>query len=124
MQVSLSSSIRILIGLSLGLILGVAYSSLEGDSMAFLPEVISPIGALWVNAIRMVVIPLLMALLITSIAGGGSGVIVAQLGGKTIGLFVLFFLCSSMFAFVSVPPLLVFLSIDPAASTALLESTG
>jgi len=29
-----------------------------------------------------------------------------------------------MFAFVSVPPLLVFLSIDPAASTALLESTG
>lgn len=124
MQVSLSSSIRILIGLSLGLILGVAYSSLEGDSMAFLPEVISPIGALWVNAIRMVVIPLLMALLITSIAGGGSGVIVAQLGGKTIGLFVLFILCSSMFAFVSVPPLLVFLSIDPAASTALLESTG
>jgi len=113
-----------LIGLSLGLILGVAYSSLEGDSMAFLPEVISPIGALWVNAIRMVVIPLLMALLITSIAGGGSGVIVAQLGGKTIGLFVLFILCSSMFAFVSVPPLLVFLSIDPAASTALLESTG
>ena len=124
MQVSLSSSIRILIGLSLGLILGVAYSSLEGDSMAFLPEVISPIGALWLNAIRMVVIPLLMALLITSIAGGGSGVIVAQLGGKTIGLFVLFILCSSMFAFVSVPPLLVFLSIDPAASTALLESTG
>ena len=124
MQVTLSSSIRILIGLSLGLVLGVAFSTFEGDSLAFLPEVIAPIGALWVNAIRMVVIPLLMALLITAIAGAGGGTVVAQLGGKTIGLFVLFILCSSMFAFVAVPPLLSFLQIDPAASSSLLESTG
>ena len=120
----LSSSLRILIGLALGLLFGIIFSLLEKDSISSFPDFIAPIGTLWVNAIRMVVIPLLMALLVTSIAGQTSGAKVAQLGGKTIGLFMLIILFSSLFAFVTVPPLLALLTIDPQSSASLLESTG
>ena len=120
----LSSSPRILIGLALGLFFGIVFSLIENNSISSLPDFVAPIGTLWVNAIRMVVIPLLMALLVTSIAGQTSGAKVAQLGGKTIGLFILIILFSSLFAFVAVPPLLALLSIDPQASASLLESTG
>ena len=108
----LSSSPRILIGLALGLFFGIVFSLIENNSISSLPDFVAPIGTLWVNAIRMVVIPLLMALLVTSIAGQTSGAKVAQLGGKTIGLFILIILFSSLFAFVAVPPLLALLSLS------------
>ncbi len=120
----LSNSLRILIGLALGLLFGIIFSLLEKDSISYFPDFVAPIGTLWVNAIRMVVIPLLMALLVTSIAGQTSGTKVAQLGGKTIGLFMLTIFFSSFFAFVTVPPLLALLTIDPQSSASLLESTG
>ena len=120
----LSNSLRILIGLALGLLFGIIFSLLEKDSISYFPDFVAPIGTLWVNAIRMVVIPLLMALLVTSIAGQTSGTKVAQLGGKTIGLFMLTIFFSSLFAFVTVPPLLALLTIDPQSSASLLESTG
>jgi proton glutamate symport protein len=120
----LTSSSRILIGLCLGLVFGIIYSISNTEFLPSLPAYIAPIGSLWVNAIRMVVIPLLMSLLITAIAGQSNGKVVAQLGGKTIGLFVSFILCSSLFALILAPPLISQLDIDPVASAALLQSTG
>ena len=120
---TISNPIRILIGLILGLLLGIIYSSTNNEFMTFLPGFVTPIGVLWVNAIRMIVIPLLMALLITSIVGRGASVEVAQLGGKTISLFLLLVFFSAMFAYATVPPLLGFINIDPSASASLIEST-
>ncbi len=97
---------------------------LEIEALGSVPAFIEPLGALWVNAIRMTVIPLLMALLITAIAGQQSTGIVAQLGAKTIGLFVLLVIASSLYTFLLAPPLLTLLEVDPAASEALLVSTG
>jgi len=119
---------KILIGLVLGLICGVLasgnYFSIA-PIISTLPEYIEPIGKLWVNAIRMVVIPLLVSLLITSIAGHNNNANnVAKLSGKTIGLFVIMILISSLYTFLFAPTLLSFLSIDPLASQELLASTG
>ena len=119
-----SPSTRILIGLGLGLLGGIAYSLSEPAILTSLPTLIEPVGALWVNAIRMTVIPLLMALLITAIAGQQSTGPVAQLGGKTLGLFVAMITASSLFTLILAPPLVSLLDIDPAASQRLLESTG
>lgn len=119
----MSSSIRILLGLGLGLITGILYTLSETESFRQLPGLIEPIGTLWVNAIRMTVIPLLMALMITAIAGQKSTSIVAQLGGKTIGLFVLMVAASSFYVLIVAPPLVAMLEIDPAASASLLQST-
>lgn len=120
----MSSSARILLGLTLGLLAGISFSLLDASADSVLPSVIEPIGTLWVNAIRMTVIPLLMALMITAIAGQETTGIVAQLGGKTMGLFVAMIAASSLFVFLVAPPLIAMLNIDPEASSRLLESTA
>lgn len=120
----MNPSTRILIALALGLIGGIVFSLLEGNADALLPRIIEPIGTLWVNAIRMTVIPLLMALMITAIAGQETTGIVAQLGGKTMAMFVAMIVASSLFTFIVAPPLIALLPIDPEASRSLLESTA
>ncbi len=120
-------STRILIGLGLGLICGVLVSGNYFNVAPFfsaLPEYIEPIGKLWVNAIRMVVIPLLVSLLITSIAGHNNAATVAKLSGKTIAIFIIMIVVSSLYAFLFAPSLLSMLTIDPNASQELLASTG
>ena len=119
----MSSSARILLGLALGLIGGIGFSLLDASSASKLPSMVEPIGALWVNAIRMTVIPLLMALMITAIAGQENTGLVAQLGGKTMALFISMIVASSFFSFLVAPPLIAMLNIDPEASRRLLEST-
>ena len=120
----MSSSARILFALALGLLGGIGFSLLDASSASKLASMIEPIGTLWVNAIRMTVIPLLMALLINAIAGQGNTGIVAQLGGKTMALFISMIVASSLFSFLVAPPLIAMLSIDPEASRRLLESTA
>ena len=120
----MSSSARILLGLALGLIGGIGFSLLDASSASKLPSMVEPIGALWVNAIRMTVIPLLMALMITAIAGQENTGLVAQLGGKTMALFISMIVASSLFSFLVAPPLIAMLNIDPEASRRLLESTA
>ena len=117
-------SLRILIGLALGLLGGIAVSFAESGFLSTLPALIEPIGALWVNGIRMTVIPLLMALLVTAIAGQQSTGVVAKLGGKTISLFIILIGIASFYTLILAPPLLSLLNIDPAASENLLARTG
>jgi Na+/H+-dicarboxylate symporter len=119
----MSLSTRILLGLSLGLVAGILYSLDKGQTLASLPAIIEPLGTMWVNAIRMTVVPLIAALLVTSIAGEHKSGLVAKLGGKTIGLFVVMIGGVCVYTVILAPPLLSFLSIDPAMAAALLEST-
>lgn len=119
----MSLSTRILIGLVLGLIAGILQSLTEISLFDALPAIIEPIGSLWINAIRMTVIPLLMSLLITAIAGHQTTVLVAKLGGKTVALFAMMITASCLFTLMFAPPLLSLMNIDPAASQALLQGT-
>ena len=120
----MSLATKILIALVLGLASGIAYSLSEASFLYFLPTLIEPIGTLWVNAIRMTVIPLLMALLLTAIADQNASNWVAKLGAKSIGLFIVMPLGSALLALVAAPPLLALLEIDSTVSRELLESTS
>jgi proton glutamate symport protein len=68
----------------------------------------------------MTVIPLLMSLLVTAIAGQGSSGVVAQLGSKAICLFVIMIVAACLYTLVLAPVLLSLLDIDPTDSEALL----
>ena len=52
-------------------------------------DAVAPIGTLWVNAIRMTVIPLVVSLLITGVASAADVTAVGRLGGRTLLVFVL-----------------------------------
>ncbi len=119
----MSLPLKILIGLLLGLIGGISYSVLQPENLTLLPF-IEPIGTLWVNAIRMTIIPLLMALLVTAIAGQAGGSNLARLGGKTILFFLGFIGLSCAVALFIAAPLIAQLQLDPEASQALLARTS
>lgn len=120
----MSSSSRILLGLSLGLAAGILHSLGDGQILTSLPELIKPIGTLWVNAIRMTVVPLIVAMLITSIASEQKGGLLATLGGKTIGLFAMMIGSACIYTLILAPPLLSFVNIDPTIAATMLENTG
>jgi len=119
----MSLSSRILLGLSLGLVAGILHSLDNGQTLASLPAIIEPIGTMWVNAIRMTIVPLIVSLLLTSIVAEHKSGLVARLGGKTIGLFVVMVGGVCVYTVILAPPLLSFVNIDPAIAEALLEST-
>ena len=52
-------------------------------------DALAPIGTLWVNAIRMTVIPLVVSLLITGVASATDVKSIGRIGGRTLVVFVL-----------------------------------
>lgn len=121
----MSFTSRVLLGLVLGLLVGIGLSFYEGDAAiaSLIPALVEPVGAMWVNAIRMTVVPLVVALLIVTIAGDeGSGA--ATLGARTIGLFAVMVFAGCVLTALLAPPLLALIQIDPATAEALRATTA
>jgi Na+/H+-dicarboxylate symporter len=64
----MSSTSRVLLGLAAGLGAGLALRAVEHPFAAAAVTWIEPAGALWLNALRMTVVPLVVSLVITGIA--------------------------------------------------------
>ena len=120
----MSRTTRILVGLVLGLISGIFISAFGGGFLTNVPAIVEPIGTLWVNAIRMTVVPLVTSLLIIAIASERKSGVVATLGGKTIGLFVAMITSVCVFVALAAPPLISLLPLDPETAEALRETTS
>jgi NAD(P)-dependent dehydrogenase (short-subunit alcohol dehydrogenase family)/Na+/H+-dicarboxylate symporter len=80
---------RVLLALVAGILIGVAIAASHNASLIRFADAIAPIGTLWVNAIRMTVIPLVVSLLITGVASVSDIKSIGRLGGRTILTFVL-----------------------------------
>lgn len=120
-----SLTTRVLIGLGLGLAGGLVISFVEDGLLRSVPGWVEPIGTLWVNAIRMTVVPLVVSLLVVAIAGERESRTVATVGARTIGLFVLMVAAISLFTALAAPPLLAaLLHLDPATAESLRAATG
>lgn len=104
MRVPLTS--RLLISLVAGLIVGGIISASGVPELRAIPDYIEPVGALWTNAIRMTVVPLIVSLLVTSLAGPRSEGLVAQVGGRLIALMCALVTGVALFAATVGPPLL------------------
>lgn len=98
-----SLAARVLTGLILGLTLGIWLSTVEAGWAGTVVAWIEPVGALWVNAIRMTVIPLIVSLLLGGIAASGSGT-AARVGGRALAWFIGLVTFTSGTAALLVPP--------------------
>ena len=116
-------SFRTLTGLLLGSIAGLMISRSNSALFVNLPGLLAPLGSLWVNAIRMTIMPLLMALVVVAIAGQGRSGRVLAIGGKTLSLFVGLILLSSLFALLFAAPLIGLLEICSENSNVVLASS-
>ncbi|GAB3650003.1 dicarboxylate/amino acid:cation symporter [Echinicola sediminis] len=78
---------QIIIGLILGLIVGlvVIKTSLSPD---FILDYIKPIGTIFINALKMIAVPLVLASLIVGVSNLGDISKLSRIGGKTIGTYM------------------------------------
>ena len=85
----MTENARVLIALCAGL-LGGAVIAVSGDPRLLrAADAIVPIGTLWINAIRMTVIPLVVSLLITGVAGAADLRTIGRMGGRSLLTFFL-----------------------------------
>jgi proton glutamate symport protein len=85
----MKESTRVLIALGAAVAGGIAISASGSAGLLHAADSITPVGVLWVNGIRMCVIPLVVSLLITGVASAADVRSIGRLGGRTLMVFVL-----------------------------------
>jgi hypothetical protein len=84
----MSEGTRVLVGLGVGLGAGLAIAASHNPALLRAADAVAPIGGLWINAIRMTVIPLIVSLVITGVASASSVGTVGRIGRRTIVVFL------------------------------------
>jgi Na+/H+-dicarboxylate symporter len=79
----------VLVALAAGLAAGALIAWSGDAALLRAADAVAPVGALWVNAIRMTVIPLVVSLLVTGIASAADLRAIGRLGARTLAVFVL-----------------------------------
>jgi Na+/H+-dicarboxylate symporter len=117
----MSFTIRVLVGLIAGLLLGMLVSAAQIPWLLGVPPLVEPIGLLFIAAIRMTVIPLVVAGLMVGVASAGDAGTIGRLGGRSLLIFVVALLASCVFAAACAFPVLAHLNIDPAIAASLRQ---
>ena len=105
--------------LLLGLVGGATLAGAEVAWLERLVAILEPIGTVWINAVRMTIIPLVVSLLIAAVASSDSLRGMGRLGGAAIFLFVAILSLVALYAALLGPLLLSGLTIDAQSSEAL-----
>ncbi len=111
----MSLSTRVLVALGAGIAAGIALSLVDAGVSRAVVAVVEPFGTLFVNAIRMTVVPLVVSSLIVGVASTEDRAMLARVGGRGILVFVVLLTLSGVLAALVTPPLMSNLQLDPAA---------
>lgn len=84
----MKESTRVLVALGAAIGGGIAIGASGNTTFLNAADGIAPLGVLWVNAIRMTVIPLVVSLLITGVASTADMKAIGRLGGRTLVVFI------------------------------------
>lgn len=85
----MKESTRVLLALGAAIAVGTAIAASGSAPLLRAADAVAPIGTLWVNAIRMTVIPLVVSLIVTGVASATDLRAVGRMGGRTLLVFVL-----------------------------------
>jgi Na+/H+-dicarboxylate symporter len=83
-----SLSVRVLLALVAGLALGIAASAYAGPEVKRLLGAVESVGELWLNGLKMTVIPLLFSVLVVGIAGVADAAATGRLAGRALTWFL------------------------------------
>jgi Na+/H+-dicarboxylate symporter len=112
-------AIRVLLGLAAGFLLGLALAGSASPAAAMTIGILAPVGTIFVNLIRMTVIPLVVSMLVAGVGGmtvsGGLGRTGVRAFLMSIGLLV----TAAIGSLVIAMPVLALIRIDQAAALAL-----
>jgi Na+/H+-dicarboxylate symporter len=107
-----------------GLTAGAALASAGTRWLDPIVTTLEPIGTMWINAVRMTIIPLVISMIIVAIASSDSLRSMGRLGGSAL-LFFLFSLAGiALLTALTAPALLAGLDIDPLAAASLRQTAS
>ncbi len=116
----MSKTTIILLALIGGVLIGMAL----GNSAPGVIDGADVVGALWLNAMRMTVVPLVVALLITGIAQTAAAARAGRLAGRAVITMMVILWCSSILAAVMIPLLMTAFPMPAGAADALRAALG
>jgi Na+/H+-dicarboxylate symporter len=93
-----SLSVRVVIALLAGLALGAAAAAFGGETAKRGIELVESVGALWLNALRMTVVPLIFAVMVTGIAGVADAAATGRLAAKALASIVALMTFAAVFS--------------------------
>jgi len=120
-----SLTLRVLAGLVAGFVVGLALAHAAPESTAAaILSVATTVGALFINLIRMTVIPLVVSMLIASVGSAAASRALARIGWRAAALAVALLAAAALVTVAIARPVLSVVDIDPAAVAALRASIG
>lgn len=112
-----------LVGLALGLVVGLFGHATGAAWVGALSRATAPLGRLWLNALQLVVLPLVITLMLAAVAGRThDNSAVGTLGLRTVGLIVAFLTLGGIFTMVAGPPVLELYRVTPETVEAVRSS--
>jgi Na+/H+-dicarboxylate symporter len=119
-----SLSARVLVALILGISAGAAIQAWGGAGWAQAVDVIAAVGGLWLNALRMTVVPLVFALMVTGVASVADAAATGRLAARAVGLFTILIFGAAIYGTAMIEFLLALWPVDPAAARAFVAGAA
>ena len=111
-------TLRVLIGLAAGLLVGLALVDVPSTGAATVISVAATVGALFINLIRMTVIPLVVSMLIASIGSVAASRTLARVGWQAAVLALGLLAAAAVISLAIAQPVLSAIPIDLAGAMA------
>ena len=118
----MSAPTRILLALVLGLVAGIASIATGGAWVERAILVFEPIGGMWLNALRMTIVPLVVSLLVTGIAASAEAARAGKLASRALLLFIVLLWTSSIASALLTPLFLGLFPLPTESATALRDA--
>ena len=118
----MSLTTKVLIALAAGLGVGIAIASSGNAAVQTIPGYLEPIGTMWVNALRMTVVPLVFTAIVIGVTSLPDPRSIGRIGGRALLLALVILASAATFAVVVGPIAMSFLKIDASAAAALRAS--
>lgn len=113
-----------LAGLAAGLVAGLIAHRTGSSTFMAAANLLEPIGTLWVNALRMIVLPLIVANLFVAVASLGSARGAGRIGGSSLFLFIALLVLASAFTVALAPGIIGLYPIDAESRAVFQASAG
>jgi proton glutamate symport protein len=123
-EIALKSAWIILSALIIAMMLGLGMVEFWPRAAQLTLPVVEPVGILWLNALKMTIVPLVVALLITGITAAADAARAGKLAAISLGIFVLCIILSGVMSLIVTPFLLSAFPLSASVADALRSGLG
>lgn len=115
---------RVLVALVLGLAGGAACNAMGDATLTAIAGGVEAVGGLWLNLLRMTIVPLVFCLLVTGIASVADAAATGRLAARAIGLFSILLVVAGVYGTLAMQGLLTLWPLNPESAAALRAGAG